>query len=216
MALAQYFVVTKFLRRLTSKFVAGTLGLHDVVKIWPMASAVWRRWLVQLAANPWTKHPAFEIPHTMVLVTDASTSGYGGVLFDESTGEFYETAGVWDSVVDPAQMPQKETDAVTLALRRFKKTLTNCASLLLLIDSTTAAHALRRGTSKSEALAESVKSALEELPANCEVKVAYIPTHENPADPLSRGRSSDSKELASLGQKGRWLVRSSMPLMITN
>ena len=81
--MAQFYPVVKFIRRrlsTTPPKAAPTTLAH----LWPSIKPEWNHLISQLLDNPWTRHVAPQ-HHELVLITDASITGWGAILFDEDT-----------------------------------------------------------------------------------------------------------------------------------
>jgi hypothetical protein len=197
--LAHHFGIFKFIRRKSALCAKGMLLPDDPVLVWPSIREEWRHWLTELETNPWTHHPpSHGHADTLVLVTDASTIGWGAVLINDTESTIYEAAGRWKSHVLPSEITKFEIEAVDRAVTALKCHMTSAGSLLILVDNTGCKGALAKGSSASRVINDAVRRALDTLSGNMEVRIAYIATSENPADEPSRGKPLNEEKLASL------------------
>jgi hypothetical protein len=213
--LAEFFSAIKWMRRKCALFAKGTIKLDDTVAVWDVAAKDWRRWIHMIQENPPTAHwNAVACCPEFALYTDASTTGWGAVLFAEEDGLIREASGTWGCKKLASDMPVLETSAAGLAAQAFRDAIPSGAKLLLLVDSSSALGALRKGSSAVELMNKAVREALASFTKLSSLHVAHVTTDENPADNLSRGSLDRHQNLVGLGAMGRRLARSALPVRL--
>ena len=155
-----------------------------------------------------------EAPQT-VIYTDAATNTPAlrvGILVIPPTGPRYcSVLDVPTAVVDQWELRttyigQGELIAGPLALWIYQDLLHN-ADATWYIDNTSAAAALIKGASPQQDSSDlAMLAALRAAVLGCRVWVEWVPTHQNPADPLSRGGYADP-HVARQVRTGHWLPR---------
>ena len=199
-----YFPLWKFMRRKASAFASGRLELHSQCPVWPSTAPLWRRFLkaVRAAAGIGASHVSAPLSDSRwAMFVDASTKGWGGVLFDGATNAVHETGGSWSSTHESGDMASLEARALAEAVNafrpRFKKATPG--TLLVLSDSMSAQGALRKTQSPSYKLNAAVQQAFQQLDslAGWKVLISHVPTAQNLADLASRGDSVFSGSLAA-------------------
>jgi hypothetical protein len=134
----KFYYVYKFIRR------SATDKPSKQRKIWNCIVSLWRSWCVCILESGNVK-PTKDVHSTFFLFTDASSSGYGAILFCPN-GETRIVAGAWAGKCRFLHINVLELRAVHLALSN----LNLCdASLFLFVDNTTAQYALIKTRSKS-------------------------------------------------------------------
>ena len=199
--LAQFYVPIKFARRRS----ADGYDPGKPAAVWQSAKPGFNKWCDHVIRNVPVSPPKTS-PADVVLVTDASLTGWGAVLFT-SDGAYHCAGGRWSEAHESGDMSVLETRAVRLAVAHFAELITG-GSLKLCVDNTTTQQCLLKGFSASYTLNKEVEEALKEV-ANVSLKCfacAYVVSAENVADAQSRGREVDIikvTELASsLGLQG--------------
>ena len=189
--------IYKFMRK-----KAYTCKDDEEVTLWSSAQDLWTNWLEELLAHP-PRHITVdnEIPEA-VLVSDASLTGFGAILFTPS--EEFIVAGHWSPEQAKRHINLLELMAVRIAIGAFPLP----PKFRIVVDNTSTVGQLRRGSSckfRYNAQIAIIHRYLLEQGARI-TDVQYIRSEDNPADFWSRlatcGRSP--KE----GSLGRWWRRS--------
>jgi hypothetical protein len=207
---AQYYWAVKFFRRAVSKLATDHCSAQTKVQVWKTAQQQFGIWCDDLLRAAPISHPArTETEADLVLVTDASTTGYGGILFDQRTSEVLQVAGKWDTPKQHVHINELEADALAIAVRdpRVAARMRDAKKMLVLVDNTSTAATVAMGSAHAFLLNQAVKRAVGQFPERLDVRIGWIPSAENVADILSRGGKLDLLQLASalgpLGRRGR-------------
>ena len=129
---------------------------------------------------------------SITIITDASLSGYGGVLISANTFSTY--AGCWALQY---HINILEMFAVEKMLKRFAR---RHNSISILSDNTTVINILRRGHSSTAVLNNAVIRIYQwVLERDISFQISYVPKWMNPADAMSRGLPSSSWPQAAHG-----------------
>ncbi len=218
---AAHYTTYKYIRRLASKYVAGSVTLDSPAELWKCARADIDLWLKELEANKPVRHvdPLSAEDEPLVMISDASTEGWGAIMCDERTGEVWQAAGHWGQKEDCSDINTLEMIAVRLGLKAFSKILTRDSTrpLIILVDNTSTMAVLRKGTAREFSFNEATLSTLRCLAGDRQVSVGWISSTNNFADPLSRGepaRQSDEELVSALGAFGRRLGRSALRVRV--
>eukprot|EP00760_Papus_ankaliazontas_P009566 PhM_4_TR14103/c3_g1_i1/m.95349 len=184
-SLPRFYRVLKFLRRRLSQMARGVCERSDVANLAPGVLrdlVAWTKLVTQ--NNPRTPPPRTSMP-VMTLYTDASSSGWGAVLFT-SEGIVYATGARWP-VGFRYEVNAAETRAVALGLEAFAPHLLKGMTLDLRVDNTSAQAAVTRGISKSQGVSAELSRVLDSIRrAGIVVTVSYVRSRDNPADAWSR------------------------------
>lgn len=169
-SMAPFYTVFKCLRRRVSH-----TAWDEKAFLWPSAIREWQQWKDLVLLNQPRSVTRQQIEQ--VLVTDASRSGWGAILF-EHTG-YRIAAGHWTSTESVRNIFELEAEAVIRATKaiRFDTTHTK-----LRIDNTTVKDCVRRTHSRNFWLNEKVK----QIVSMNFVTIEYIASADNPADFWSR------------------------------
>ena len=133
------------------------------------------------------------------LATDASQSGWGGILISP---EHQQTSDYWSEPELACDIATKEAMAINRVLHAFKSYLIN-ARVDVLVDNQAVIHAWNNQGSRSSPLNNALKTLFNtSIELNVLLCLSYVPTKDNPADKPSRRLSiSDSKLTPALWQK---------------
>ena len=178
--LSPYYYVYKFNRRRQRQINAGFFERKAHARVWPSVYHLFELWLEDLLASK--TRPAtlvkFKIP---VLVTDASRSGWGAMLFLD--GKVTWVGAPWspDHFPETAIIAELEGLAVKLGLEDL---LPDGGFVHSVIDNTTFAGGLKKRRSKNFFINKVIGSL---APKYTVCSVTWIATDLNPADPISRG-----------------------------
>ena len=169
-----YYYCYKFLRRRV-----GTM-LDDDAAVWPSSMHQWRKWCQDVTKNQPRKVFGAEV--TTTLITDASLSGYGALLY-RSSCLVAITAGPWTRSESQKSINFLELLAVKRALLDLQSNFLHDEPVDLIVDNTTCMWWIK----KKRANNFDANSLLRSLPrAICIASVNYIKSAENPADEYSR------------------------------
>lgn len=174
---AAHYTTYKFIRRLATRFTAGSVSLDSPAGVWPCARPDIDAWIAEIVPNIPVRHvDAAPDGEPIVMVTDASTVGWGAILADERSGNCWQVAGKWPARQDCSDINTLEMLAVRLALQGFLDVLALDPSrpLILLADNSSTAHVLRRGMAREHAFNAAALSALQLLAGARPVSVAWI------------------------------------------
>lgn len=192
--MSPYFFVFKFLRRRFASLL--TAKPEEKIDVWPSILPLWRGWVERLRANNKVAHFGDSPPAETVLATDASLIGWGGVAF--INGEAMEVGARWGQKEAAQHINVLEILALARALQAVPLP---SGPLLLLLDNTAALHVLRKGHAREADLNHAARQ-VQALLGDRDVRVAYVPSAGNPADPASRGlaTSTSGAALRALGR----------------
>lgn len=127
---------------------------------------------------PWREERHFQIK----LSTDASQSGWGGVL----VSPMRETSDYWTEEEKLLDIACKEALAIEKVLRAFQDQVRN-KRIDVMVDNQTVIHAWNNQGSRSRTLNDTLKRLFSTtIGLNVLLRLVYVPTHENPADAPSR------------------------------
>ena len=213
---AEYFTWWKFYRRRCAAFTKGTIQEGDPAAIWKCALPDLQRLHATLLENAPVVHPSTVAEPTYLLYVDASIRGWGGVLFNEVTGEVVEVGQCWERSFKSRDIPVLETRAVSLAIDALRQHLdTTSGVLTILTDSTSMKGALLKGSSGDREMNEAVRSALSALSGTWQVQLAWVSTDHNLSDFKSRGGSYFEELASHVGPVvGRRLARAALPICV--
>ena len=205
MPIAKLYVPIKMYRRRMSALESGELTLESPVDVWTCAKKPLGKWLRTVQSNRAVPvlHPETDRAAEYVLVTDASTKGWGAVLFDMTSGQVNTIGGSWKKAHTCNEINELEAAGVLLALKECPARIRKCAALDILVDNTSVKHTLAKGSAREFRLNEVVGRVLDKLGGNAKVRIGYIPTGLNVADSVSRGRALDEQLMSVLKASGR-------------
>ncbi len=218
LSLAEYYGPVKFLRRRLHEVSKGLKKDGDKATLWPCMRNDLQRWIEQALSNPWTNHVERREGIELVLVTDASTTGWGAVLYDERNGKAAATGGKWKNKHTSSEINELEAQSVRNAAEAFEEQLRDPGlnHLLLLVDNTATMHAYRKGSAQAYLLNRAVREGQRYLPERVKVSIAYIDskTNQSFADPISRGEKMKEELASQLGELGRRLGRTALHVAV--
>ena len=216
--LAEFYGPVKFLRRRLHEVSKGVMKDSDKAKLWPCMKKDLERWIEMALSNPWTNHVERRDGIDLVMVTDASTIGWGAVLYDERNGKVAATGGKWLTKHTSSEINELEAWSVKNAAEAFEEQLRDqdLKHLLVLVDNTATLHAYRKGSAQAHLLNRAVREGQKFLPENVSVSIAYIDskTNQSFADPISRGEKMKEELASQLGELGRRLGRSALNVAV--
>jgi hypothetical protein len=188
----EYYLLLKVMRRRLSWLNRGQCDRSHCINLPPCATTLLNTWVQLVLKNT----PRTIVKHNtaapnLVLYTDSTLEGYGGVLVNSQSGELWVVGATWPTPADNINMA--ETRALTACLRLFRRHFVRGTTLAVRVDNTsTRAVASRvasgRTASKSYLLnAEGMTLASELRDAGVTLSsIDYINTRVNPADGPSR------------------------------
>ncbi|KAK7200013.1 Reverse transcriptase-like [Novymonas esmeraldas] len=180
--LFRYYMFLKFVRRKLSALNRGATSPSTRAQMTPYVERFADDLLQVLRRNEARSVPRRGVEPSATLVTDASLQGWGAVLFMDA-GPVLIAGARWPET--PGMIMQAEARAVRLGLLAFRTHIPR--RLRILIDNTSVLGAVRRGISKSGALAvelQEVDHVLRE--GGVEAEYRYIRSENNVADWPSR------------------------------
>eukprot|EP00757_Euglenozoa_sp_SAG-D1_P004024 gene4024-14504_t len=146
--LSGVYEVIKFHRRQCAKYARDELAETDDAAIWNCVKPALVSWLDHVLNNEKVSVRKSPTPNDRwVLATDASTKGWGGVLFDSSTGEIKDFGQQWDRDYRSHDINELEAEAVLRALKEFDLTPEKIDEhgLLIMVDNTSVMHTMHKG-----------------------------------------------------------------------
>ena len=182
--IADVYHSVKFFRRRLSLLHRNPDAENMPTTVWPCIRSQLEQWLLALAVSPpRTPNTYCEVPQ-VTLFTDASLTGWGGVLFDHHTGEWREVGGKWK--YDGRHINQLEMEAVRQVVEAFLPRLVG-RHVHLLVDNTSVQSVIVHGRSQSFWLNERFRAVADLTQHFASLRVDYVPSKANLADALSRG-----------------------------
>lgn len=171
-----FYHIYKFIRRRSRLIATSVLSLKEEARIWPSIVGLWERWILEILHT--VRTPLLtSCPYH--IVSDASNSGWGAVIFPPG-GAPFAVAGSWTPVTSTLHINAKELLALTLAATHVPRG----EKLKLLLDNTSAIAAISNSRSRSFTLNSLLRNF---LPYYEIASVDYVPSANNIADGLSRG-----------------------------
>lgn len=184
--LAKHYYAIKFLRRKLSELNRETAQRSDVVTIPASSLEAFRRWHAEVKGASARKLPSMGGRKRFTLWTDASLTGWGAVLIDESTQRVAIVAGRWSEEEAMQHINVLEAKAITLALERFE--VIDNAIIQPKVDNTSVMGSLRKGMSNSADLSECIAK-VDNITASKNIillRPQYVKSADNLADYWSR------------------------------
>ena len=183
----EYHLELKIVRRRICRLNREPNLLDDKV---PLPTSVrirlmaWRDKLLYRSPVTPPRHPD-TVPHQHTLFTDASSVGWGAVLYLDY-GPMFCTGAQWPADFN-YEVNRAEARAVRLAFEKFQIHFKKDTCVDLFIDNTSCVAAVNRKVSKSNGITEELRRLLHFLNKNgLAVKAEYVRSSENPADHYSR------------------------------
>jgi len=176
---AAYYYVYKFYRRRHRACSKGELKQKDDIDVWPSIVRDMHQWCRDLLTLK-TRRVHIVSNEAPILITDASLKGFGATLFFPQESRVQYLAGPWPERFDtdfPGAINELETLAVLFAARHFQ-----LSTFHLILDNTTALHAIRKGRSTNFHISRIVAS----LSDYAILSTQYVHTSEMISDSLSR------------------------------
>lgn len=175
----QYHIL-KFCRR------KARLPLSETILVWPSIIPLWLQWIDTLTSRVYV--PGAHVSDEVVAFSDASSSGWGAVLFlDRGLPSIF--AGSWTPAEARLHINVLELLAVKRLFTHAAATLRN-SGVHLLVDNTTALSWLRKRRSScylANAISQDIHAAASDLGIRL-LSVSWVASASNIADAPSRGR----------------------------
>lgn len=205
--LAGMYTTMKYARRIFATATANDWSEDHAITLWPCIHEEVRAWIRTLSARPWTTHHASESRPESVVFTDASTHGWGAILVDTKDASIHSAGGRWSTPKSAAQINELECQAVRNAAAHFRARLAHARAIHIVVDNSSTQYALRKGSAHAFLLNDALQRTLQTLP-DCDIRVSYIPSGNNPADAVSRQQQlSESAVWSACGLvAGGWLA----------
>lgn len=190
---ANFFRVKDFYRRKCAEFVEGKFVEDSLTPLWPSAREEFTR-LADILTGPSAKVRWVFLPEKpeVVLFTDASSTGYGGVLV---AGKHTKTfRAVWADEEKALPINVLEAIATNRACQNFVNDIRG-KDVQVVIDNAAERFCLQKGESKSFDLNAQIMSLLKSLKVCPTWSVIAIASAKNPADEPSRGLPIDQRKV---------------------
>ena len=176
---AEFFFGVRFYRRMCSDIQHGR-SIDEPFTVWPALYPSFTRTCQRLLEN--VPVPVMTQGDILVLATDASSVGFGYSVHGDSEAR---GGGRWLAADADRHINEKELLAVVFALKALSPPMSH--KLVILVDSTVAFHALRKGYSASPGVNQVCAEIWGLIPKTTALDLRWIPSVANPADPPSRG-----------------------------
>ena len=185
--LSALYYVLKFIRRTQKKNLSAT------VKIWPSIIDIWKKSLIQMTTRSFVAD--FLATRSMVMYTDASDSGWGVVIVENTPNKIHILGQRWSTKESCAHINILELKALLIGIRTIKRITQNQAVTVdAYIDNTSAlawAKRKRAANWTANQLAAEVQAELKV--GNVALRgIAYVASAQNPADEPSRRYSNNA------------------------
>ena len=149
------------------------------------------KWACKAVENIPRIVPKEKAPPTAYLITDASATGWSGILVIPASGEIRHASGRWPTLVRSSA--KAEPVAVLMAMMALVPPQYN-GVIRLCSDNSGTVHSFNNGFATSKTLND-VIAAVQEFAPNTTIDAMHIAGISNPADDESRGFEMDSKKL---------------------
>ena len=192
MPAARYFYTIKQARYFSRKCAYGECP-QDLVNLWADSRTELIQWLKDILSSKPAVVRRYRKPR-WVLCTDASSRGYGAVLTNQSTGEFWSIGGRWPEDLrrrwgldsgkrSRSSTAEWELKALVIGVQRWLHLFAG-DDVDVLVDSATCIQTLENGRSRSYWMNERLKEAacLNQFMPH----LHYVNTSQNPSDEESR------------------------------
>jgi hypothetical protein len=188
---ASRYPIYKYVRRRVNDKENATNPLRPA-NIWPSVKPALLEWITFLLESP-PRKVVTTFAFTYTLVSDASDTGFGAILFRNDGGAEAVLAGAFSPLQKANHINYKEMLAIRLGLQlsgsdMFTHSQSQVAAIDFVIDSTTAIGVIKRSRSSSFILngeARRINTWLHHHNLHLR-NVSYITSTENPADYWSR------------------------------
>ena len=149
------------------------------------------KWACKAVENIPRLVPKEKAPPTAYLITDASATGWSGILVIPASGEIRHASGRWPTLVRSSA--KAEPVAVLMAMMALVPPQYN-GVIRLCSDNSGTVHSFNNGFATSKTLND-VIAAVQEFAPYTTIDAMHIAGISNPADDESRGFEMDSKKL---------------------
>jgi len=186
--LAIYYPTMKFYRRRAAE-MAKAADPEQPNDIWPSVVSQLQQWLRECLDN--RPIPVQAVPDattsTYYLFTDASTKGWGAVLFTPDN-QVHSLGAPWDKHQDCSSINELEARALKFGIKGFAHLLHNNSHMVLLVDNSSVVSAVKRGSAYAALLNKDVAGVLHTMGRmKTTFSIVWISTLDNVADGISRG-----------------------------
>jgi hypothetical protein len=156
---------------------------RDSTTLWLCAITDLRRWIKLLLGTTAVNVPKSDSSTSWVLISDASKSGCGALLFDP-VGNVLVYQHRWTGKHARMHINEQEAIAVSLAAEHFAPVVGN-APAILFVDNSSVSSSVTNGMSRNFFI-----NIVTQAPINF-TAVTLLKSKDNPADPISRFRPLD-------------------------
>lgn len=184
--LARQYFPLKFMRRILSKLNRGLLSRCDSVNLPASVMSQYKSWLQEVRLSKPRTPLTTTGRKSFTMWVDASRSGWGAVLIDDSTQQVRIVAGKWTEEEQKLHINVLEAKAIAYGLDRFEGI--DNAAIAPRIDNTSVVATVGKGHSKSEDLNRQLIH-IAELTKKRNIflqKPTYVRSKDNLADEWSR------------------------------
>ena len=195
--LAFAYPAIKYTRFVSRALATNKLQMKSRITLWPSVVPVLRFWKSQLALNEESMLVASEDTPQFVLCTDASKSGYGGVLVDRVSARVWTVGGSWLPHESARSINELEMLAVAVSLKVFEKIISG-KQVHLFVDNEATRAALNKGRSRSFMFNHKIVHTLPFVRKYVPI-ISRITSEDNPSDEPSRLADTNIEKVA------RWL-----------
>jgi hypothetical protein len=182
--LGEFYFALKAVRRHFNSVNTGSLSIHAPITLTKGCVAKLQQLRDRVMASVKLHTPSGRT--TLKLFTDASLDGWGAVLMS-NRGRVLVSGGSWKGADVGKDIAVLELRAVEQGLAAFPGPLGAAEAVTILVDNTSTEASIRRGNCRSEALAQTLASAIPAIRAlPGRISVGHVGSAANPADPPSR------------------------------
>lgn len=185
---SNYYYVIKFYRRKVHVFnqmftssAQGAMALE--VTIWTDARNQWKQWATDLLATRLVKYQP-ENEHQLLLTTDASNSGFGGVLRSRYGVQVF--FGKWSESELKHHINLKELIALRIGVLAFREQMKEADAVHLRVDNTTVIGRYNRLCPPKCFIASQELGKIKNILHGKQTTISYVQSACNEADFLSR------------------------------
>jgi hypothetical protein len=217
---APYYHAMKQMGTLARQVAAGITRPDQKITLGPEASEQLEHWVEKLIANEQVPIKKAMVQPMWIMFTDASPSGYGGILVNVGTGEVFQIGGKWpDFIRRKLKMDQKEKKGRAGTTELEMRALMICVErwhhlirkdpVYVFQDNKGVIDVVRRGKSASYFVNKELLKG-SKLLAELNMRLMYVASEHQMADNNSRfwgKKKTDLQEVANYVEyirDGRW------------